>query len=97
MDQIRNALDRLADSQRGLDAGRTLSFEQFLAQLRWRPDRLIRSVHQVLHDNYLENHEDLDTVEFYMCGPPMMNTAVQNLLDDMGVEKEMIDFDDFGG
>lgn len=54
-------------------------------------------IHQVLHDNYLKDHPDLDVVEFYMCGPPMMNTAVQNLLDDMGVEKEMIDFDDFGG
>ncbi len=54
-------------------------------------------IHQVLHDNYLKDHSDLDVVEFYMCGPPMMNTAVQNLLDDMGVEKEMIDFDDFGG
>lgn len=54
-------------------------------------------IHQVLHDNYLQDHPDLDVVEFYMCGPPMMNTAVLNLLDDMGVEKEMIDFDDFGG
>jgi Na+-transporting NADH:ubiquinone oxidoreductase subunit F len=54
-------------------------------------------IHQVLHDNYLKDHPDIDAVEFYMCGPPMMNTAVQNLLDDMGVEKEMIDFDDFGG
>jgi Na+-transporting NADH:ubiquinone oxidoreductase subunit F len=54
-------------------------------------------IHQVLHDNYLQDHSDIDAVEFYMCGPPMMNTAVLNLLDDMGVEKEMIDFDDFGG
>ncbi|MEE2887455.1 MAG: NADH:ubiquinone reductase (Na(+)-transporting) subunit F, partial [Planctomycetota bacterium] len=54
-------------------------------------------IHQVLHDNSLKDHPDLDTLEFYMCGPPMMNTAVQNLLDDMGVEKEMVDFDDFGG
>jgi len=54
-------------------------------------------IHQVLHDNFLKDHPDLDTLEFYMCGPPMMNTAVQNLLDDMGVEKEMVDFDDFGG
>jgi Na+-transporting NADH:ubiquinone oxidoreductase subunit F len=54
-------------------------------------------IHQVLYDNYLKDHPDIDAVEFYMCGPPMMNTAVQNLLDDMGVEKEMIDFDDFGG
>jgi predicted Ser/Thr protein kinase len=50
MDPIRKALQDLAASQRGLDPGRTLSFEDFLAQLRWRPDRLIRNVHQVFHD-----------------------------------------------
>lgn len=54
-------------------------------------------IHQVVYDNYLKDHPDLDEIEFYMCGPPMMNTAVQNMLDDLGVEKEMIDFDDFGG
>jgi len=50
MDLIRKALENLANSQRGLEAGRTLTFEQFLAQLSWRPDRLIRDVHQVFHD-----------------------------------------------
>ena len=54
-------------------------------------------IHQVLHDNYLKDHDNLDEVEFYMCGPPMMNSAVQNLLADMGVEEDMIAFDDFGG
>ena len=53
-------------------------------------------IHQVVHDNYLKEHPDLDTVEFYMCGPPMMNGAVMKMLDDLGVEMEMIDFDDFG-
>ena len=72
MDQIRSALDRLADSQRGLEAGRTLSFEQFLAQLRWRPDRLIRNIHQVLHDmvamhvgeGYDEYPDDPESINF---------------------------------
>jgi len=54
-------------------------------------------IHQVLHDNYLENHEDPSEVEYYMCGPPVMNTAVTNMLHDLGVEDDMIDFDDFGG
>ena len=54
-------------------------------------------IHQVVYDNYLENHEDIDDVEFYLCGPPMMNSAVLGMLDEMGVEDEMIDFDDFGG
>ena len=54
-------------------------------------------IHQVVYDNYLSKHEDPTEIEYYMCGPPMMNSAVQNMLDDIGVEKDMIDFDDFGG
>ena len=54
-------------------------------------------IHQVVYGKYLENHEDLDTVEFYLCGPPLMNSAVLHMLDEMGVEEQMIDFDDFGG
>ncbi len=50
MDPIRKALADLAFSQSGREKGRTLTFEEFLAQLRWRPDRLIRNVHQVFHD-----------------------------------------------
>ena len=54
-------------------------------------------IHQVVHDNYLKNHPNVDEIEFYLCGPPMMNSAVQKMLGDLGVEKEMIAFDDFGG
>ena len=54
-------------------------------------------IHQVVHDNYLKDHEDPTEIEYYMCGPPMMNTAVTNMLLDLGVEQDMIDFDDFGG
>lgn len=53
-------------------------------------------IHQVVHDNYLKDHPAIDEVEFYMCGPPMMNTAVQKMLADLGVEPEQIAFDDFG-
>jgi Na+-transporting NADH:ubiquinone oxidoreductase subunit F len=53
-------------------------------------------IHQVVHDNYLSNHEDPTEIEYYMCGPPMMNSAANKMLDDLGVDKEMIDFDDFG-
>ena len=51
---------------------------------------------QVVHDNYLGKHEDPTEIEFYMCGPPMMNKAITGMLYDLGVEDEMIDFDDFG-
>ena len=54
-------------------------------------------IHQVVLDNYLSNHEDPTEIEYYMCGPPMMNSAVTNMLHDLGVEDDMIDFDDFGG
>ena len=54
-------------------------------------------IHNVLLENYLKNHEAPEDVEFYMCGPPMMNQAVINMLKDLGVEDENIMLDDFGG
>lgn len=54
-------------------------------------------IHQVLYDNYLKDHPAPEDCEFYICGPPMMNSAVINLLLDLGVEEENILFDDFGG
>lgn len=54
-------------------------------------------IHQVLLDNYLDSHEAPEDIEYYICGPPMMNSAVFKMLDDLGVEPENIAFDDFGG
>ena len=54
-------------------------------------------IHQVVLENYLSKHEDPTEIEYYMCGPPMMNSAVSTMLYDLGVEDDMIDFDDFGG
>lgn len=54
-------------------------------------------IHQVLYDNYLKDHPAPEDIEYYLCGPPMMNQAVFKLLDDLGVEQENIAFDDFGG
>ena len=54
-------------------------------------------IHQVLLDNYLSKHPAPEDVEYYICGPPMMNAAVFKMLDDLGVEPENIAFDDFGG
>jgi Na+-transporting NADH:ubiquinone oxidoreductase subunit F len=59
-------------------------------------DGLTGFIHQVLYDNYLRYHEEPEEIEYYMCGPPQMNSAVQNLLYNMGVPEEMIDYDDFG-
>ncbi|MBX2841776.1 MAG: NADH:ubiquinone reductase (Na(+)-transporting) subunit F [Flammeovirgaceae bacterium] len=54
-------------------------------------------IHQVLIDNYLSKHEEPDEIEFYFCGPPMMNAAVVKMCDDFGVPPEHVSFDDFGG
>lgn len=54
-------------------------------------------IHQVILDNYLKNHEEPEEIEYYLCGPPMMNDAVLKMLDNQGVPNEMIAFDDFGG
>ncbi|MEQ8210929.1 MAG: NADH:ubiquinone reductase (Na(+)-transporting) subunit F [Lacipirellulaceae bacterium] len=54
-------------------------------------------IHQVLHDEYLSKHPAPEDIEYYICGPPMMNAAVFKMLDDLGVEKENIAYDDFGG
>ena len=54
-------------------------------------------IHNVLYENYLKDHEAPEDCEFYMCGPPVMNAAVINLLKDLGVEDENILLDDFGG
>ena len=54
-------------------------------------------IHQVVYENYLGKHEDPDEIEYYLCGPPMMNDAVLKMLYDLGVPDEMVDLDDFGG
>ena len=54
-------------------------------------------IHQVLFDNYLKDHPAPEDCEYYLCGPPMMNKAVIEMLLDLGVEPENIALDDFGG
>ncbi len=54
-------------------------------------------IHQVLFDEYLKEHEAPEEVEYYICGPPMMNTSVIKMLKSLGVEDENIALDDFGG
>mgnify|MGYP002266070396 FL=1 len=54
-------------------------------------------IHEVLLENYLKKHPAPEDCEYYMCGPPMMNSAVINMLKELGVEDEHILLDDFGG
>lgn len=60
-------------------------------------DGYVGFIHQCLYDNYLKNHPEPEDIEYYLCGPPLMNAAVLKMLDDMGIPKENIRFDDFGG
>ena len=54
-------------------------------------------IHQVALDNYLKDHKEPEEVEYYICGPPIMNESVLDMLDNLGVPEENIDLDDFGG
>ena len=54
-------------------------------------------IHNVLFDNYLKDHPNPEDCEYYMCGPPVMNAAVINMLENLGVEHDNILLDDFGG
>ncbi|RIY33053.1 NADH:ubiquinone reductase (Na(+)-transporting) subunit F [Psittacicella melopsittaci] len=54
-------------------------------------------IHNVLYENYLKDHEAPEDCEYYMCGPPMMTKAVIDMLINLGVEKDNILLDDFGG
>jgi Na+-transporting NADH:ubiquinone oxidoreductase subunit F len=53
-------------------------------------------IHNVLFEKYLQDHPAPEDCEYYLCGPPMMNAAITRLLEDLGVEKENVLFDDFG-
>lgn len=60
-------------------------------------DGFVGFVHQVVIDNYLNNHESPEDIEVYFCGPPLMNQAVEKMAEDFGVPDENVRFDDFGG
>ena len=53
-------------------------------------------IHSVIYNEYLKFHEEPEEVEYYMCGPGPMAKAVEKMLDDLGVPREMLMFDDFG-
>ena len=54
-------------------------------------------IHNVLYEEYLKNHPAPEDCEYYLCGPPIMNQSVINMLINLGVEPEDIMLDDFGG
>lgn len=60
-------------------------------------DGFVGFVHNAVIDQYLSKHDAPEDIEFYFCGPPMMNQAVIKMCDDWGVPNENVRFDDFGG
>ncbi|MFZ9027709.1 MAG: NADH:ubiquinone reductase (Na(+)-transporting) subunit F [Crocinitomicaceae bacterium] len=60
-------------------------------------DGFLGFVHQAVIDQYLAKHDAPEDIEFYFCGPPLMNQAVEKMCDDWGVPPENVRFDDFGG
>lgn len=52
-------------------------------------------VHELAHDGLLRDHPDLQSCEFYLCGPPGMLSATIKLLQSLGIDDERIAFDDF--
>ncbi len=71
-----------------------LALSEPLPEDHW--EGYIGFIHQVLHDNYLKDHEEPEEMEYYLCGPPMMIEACKKMLTDLGVEEENVLFDDFG-
>ena len=59
-------------------------------------DGLTGFIHNVLYEQYLKDHPAPEDCEYYMCGPPLMVSAVQKMLTDLGVPEENVMFDDFG-
>ncbi len=60
-------------------------------------DGFLGFVHQAVIDEYLSKHDAPEDIEFYFCGPPLMNQAVLTMCDEWGVPPENVRFDDFGG
>lgn len=72
----------------------TVALSEPLPEDRW--DGPVGFIHQVVYDMYLKDHPDPTEVEYYLCGPPLMIAAVNRMLYDLGVEKDMIAYDEFG-
>ena len=72
-----------------------LALSEPKAEDKW--EGLTGFIHQVIIDEYLSKHEEPEEIEYYLCGPPLMNQAVEKMIYDFGIPEEMLAFDDFGG
>ena len=72
-----------------------LALSEPLPEDKW--DGYTGFIHQVLYDEHLSKMDEPEEIEYYLCGPPLMNDAVNKLLWELGIPDENIAFDDFGG
>ncbi|MBL8615633.1 MAG: NADH:ubiquinone reductase (Na(+)-transporting) subunit F [Deltaproteobacteria bacterium] len=77
------------------------NFQWFIALSEAQPEDnwngLTGFIHNVVKTEYLLKHPSPEDIEYYLCGPPIMNSSVIKMLTDLGVEPENIALDDFGG
>jgi len=77
------------------------NFQFYIALSEAKPEDnwtgLTGFIHQVIIDEYLSKHPEPEEIEYYLCGPPLMNQAVIKMIYDFGIPDEMLAFDDFGG
>ncbi len=71
-----------------------LALSEPMPEDKW--DGPVGFIHQVIYDNYLSKHEEPEEIDYYLCGPPLMNDAVQKMLYNLGVPDENVLYDDFG-
>lgn len=53
-------------------------------------------IHAVVHEQYLQDHAAPGSIDYYLCGPPLMTAAALQMLERLGVPRDNIFFDDFG-
>ncbi|MEZ5598229.1 MAG: NADH:ubiquinone reductase (Na(+)-transporting) subunit F [Pseudomonadales bacterium] len=89
-----------ADEFRAL-AARFQNFEYLAALSEPGPtdawDGPVGLIHTVMYETCLETHPNPEDVDYYLCGPPVLSRAVVTMLEDLGVERRNIHFDDFSG
>lgn len=95
----RSRLELFFDEEFKALAEKYLNFSYHVALSSPQPednwDGMTGYIHQRLQDTYLNTHKDPTEIEYYLCGPPMMVEAVEKMLDDLGVEPEMVAYDKF--
>ena len=87
--------DQFRDIEKNFDNFKfTLALSEPLTEDNW--DGPTGFIHQVIFDEYLNKHDEPEEIDYYLCGPPLMNDAVQKMLYNLGVPDENVLFDDFG-